>query len=97
MRQGELPKNPHEGGIMEGTIAEINHRRGMVAVLTDSGYSIFELLDSSNCEAGDEVSWKDDTALGGEVVTNRTQGWRSEVYFQNHYVSKHQLRQQLLY
>lgn len=82
---------------MKGIIKHINPNRGMVAVLTDEGqYSIFELLGGDTVDLGDVVSWRDDTALGGELLTNHTQGERFEVYFQNHYVLTSQLRQQLL-
>lgn len=82
---------------MKGKIKYINPNRGMVAVLTEDGhYSIFELLGGDTVEEGDVVSWIDDTALGGEMLTNHTQGERFEVYFQNHYVLTSQLRQQLL-
>ncbi len=83
---------------MKGTITQINRIRGMVAVATESdGYSVFELLGGDSVELGDAVSWKDDTALGSEVLTNHTQGERYEVYFQNHHVNQQLLRQQLLY
>ena len=83
---------------MKGVIKHINAPRGMVAVLTEDGsYSVFELLGGNSIEIGDVVSWKNDTGLGGEQITNHTQNERFEVYFQNHYVHQNQLRQQLLY
>jgi predicted 2-oxoglutarate/Fe(II)-dependent dioxygenase YbiX len=83
---------------MTGHIVDINWRRGMVAVDTHGyGYSIFELLSEAEFEAGDEVAWEDDTTLGSDYVTNVTRGERVEVFFQNHWVSPAQLRQQLLY
>jgi hypothetical protein len=82
---------------MRGTIKYINPSQGMVAVLTEEGqYSIFELLCSDPVELGDVVSWNLATALGGEHVTNHTQGERYEVYFQNHDVQLLQLPLQLL-
>lgn len=82
---------------MKGVIKHINSARGMVAVLTDDGsYSVFELLGGDSVEIGDVVSWNNDTGLGGEEITNHTQGERFEVFFQNHYVHPDQLRQQLL-
>lgn len=81
---------------MKGVIQYINQQRGMVAVLTEDGYSIFEIIGGYEVEVGDSVSWRDDTALGGEMLTNHTQGERYEVYFQNHHVHQSQLRQQLL-
>ena len=81
---------------MRGIVHHINQQRGMVAVLTEHGYSIFEVVGGDNVEVGDSVSWQDDTALGSEVLSNHTQGERYEVYFQNHHVHQSQLRQQLL-
>ena len=83
---------------MKGTIFKINHRRGMVAILTENGdFSVFELLGGDPVEEGDEVSWKNDTGLGSEQLRNITQQETYEVFFQNHWVSKNQLSQQLLY
>ena len=81
---------------MKGVVHFINQRRGMVAVLTEDGYSIFELLGGDRVELGDSVSWQDDTALGSEILSNNTQDECYEVYFQNHHVHESQLRQQLL-
>lgn len=81
---------------MKGTIHYINRNRGMVAVYTEHGYSIFELTSSGTVEVGDSVSWHEDTALGSGMVTNHTQGERYEVFFQNHHVNQSLLRQQLL-
>jgi len=83
---------------MKGTVHEINWTRGMVAVLTEDGdFSIFELLGGDPIEKGDEVHWENATGLGAEMLTNVTQGKSYEFYFQNHHVSRHQLRQQLLF
>lgn len=81
---------------MKGIVHYINQQRGIVAVITEQGYSIFEIISGDNVEVGDSVSWRDDTALGGEILTNHTQGDRYEVYFQNHHVHQSQLGQQLL-
>ena len=83
---------------MKGTIQEINQRRGMVAVLTENGdFSIFELTSEEPLEIGDAIEWKDDTSLGHTEINNLTQNRQFEVYFQNHWVSRQQLKQQLLY
>jgi hypothetical protein len=83
---------------MKGTVYEINVTRGMVAVLTEDGdFSVFELLGGDPVEKGDVVHWANDTALGGEILTNDSQMETYEVFFQNHHVPKHQLKQQLLY
>ena len=83
---------------MSGQVYEINESRGMVAIRTENGdFSVFELLGGDPVEIGDEVSWQDDTSLGSTRLRNITQGSSYEVYFQNHWVSKNQLRVQLLY
>lgn len=83
---------------MKGTVYQINEQRGMVAVLTGNGdFSIFEILGAGTIERGDEIQWRNDAALGGEMLTNLTQGETYEVYFQNHCVPKVQVKQQLLY
>lgn len=83
---------------MRGTVADINHQRGMVGVRTEMGdHSVFELLGEDEIHVGDKVSWTDDTANGDEMLTNHTTGHRFTVYFQNHWVTASQLRQQLLY
>ncbi|MCX5805895.1 MAG: hypothetical protein NT010_07495 [Proteobacteria bacterium] len=82
---------------MKGTIIAINERRGMVGVQTENDdFSVFELLGGDSIEVGDEVSWKDDTSLGSTTLTNITDGSCFEVFFQNHWVPKNQLRQQLM-
>lgn len=82
---------------MRGTIYAINQQRGMVAVQTENGdFSIFELLGADNVDVGDQVYWKNDTSLGSTILTNMTQSEKFEVFFQNHWVPKQQLRQQLL-
>ncbi|MDD5451757.1 MAG: hypothetical protein PHT49_07695 [Desulfovibrionales bacterium] len=78
---------------MRGTIYAINNRRGTVAVQTENGdFSVFELLASDNVDVGDEVYWKDDTSLGSTILTNMTKAQKIEVYFQNHWVPKQQLK-----
>jgi len=66
--------------------------------LTENGdYSVFELSGEDQIEVSDEVYWEHDTALGSERLKNVTKNLTFEVYFQNHCVSKSNLRQQLLY
>jgi len=81
---------------MIGTVAAVNLRRGTVAVLTDEGYSIIEMLGDDPPDVGDEIRWTGTTPLGGETVFNLTQQTSYEVYFQNHHVHPSQLRSQLL-
>lgn len=83
---------------MDGRIELINHKRGMVGVWTDeAGYSTFELLSDDEIEVGHVVSWEDDTANGDTMLTNHTTGYKFMVYFQNHWVSRESIRQQLLF
>ena len=83
---------------MKGTVYKINSNRGMVAVVTENGdFSVFELLGGDLVETGDQIRWKNDTGLGSEIITNLTQGESFEVFFQDHCVSKPQMKQQLLY
>lgn len=81
---------------MKGTVTEINSARGMVAVSTEEGFSIFE-LSGDEVQVGDVVSWSATRPFGSETITNHTQGNRVEVYFQNHWVTPEQLRAQLRY
>ena len=82
---------------MVGTVAQVNSRSAMVAVVTDRGdYSIFEVIGGEEFEEGDVVSWAEDAPLGGHNVRNHRSGDVADVFFQNHYISKNQLRQQLL-
>ena len=80
---------------MQGQVKEINRGRGMVAVLTSDGYSIFELIGGEQIEIDDIVSWRSSTSLGSELLTNHTQNEKYEVYFQNHHVPAVQVRGQL--
>jgi len=81
-----------------GIVYEINMTCGMVAVLTKNGdFSIFEMFGDDPVDKGDEVKWKDDTSLGSTDLINITQEETYEVYFQNHWVPKAQLKEQLLY
>jgi hypothetical protein len=79
-----------------GTVATINPKRGMVAIATeDDGYTIIELLSSWDLEVGDTLSWKNGYGLGSETYENLSKGTRSEVYVQNHSVTKNNLESQL--
>jgi len=69
----------------------------MVAVEDEHGdYSIIELF-GDDVEEGDVLEWPGNYPLGSQTIRNITQGVAIRVYFQNHGVPKHQLRQQLLY
>jgi hypothetical protein len=83
---------------MKGVITDINIKKGMVSVQTESeDFSIFEILGDDNFEIGDEVEWIEEQPLGGSKITNFTQNETSDVFFQNHWVSLANLKKQLLY
>jgi glutamine phosphoribosylpyrophosphate amidotransferase len=82
---------------MDGVVYAMNPRRGMVAIATeDAGFTIIEMLSSEDIEPGDEMYWEDDTALGHEMYRNVSKDSTFEVFVQNHWVSRGQLKQQLL-
>jgi hypothetical protein len=81
---------------MIGSVVAVNPTRGMVALETDDGYSIIEMLGDDPPELGDRIRWQGTTPLGGETVENLTQRCTYDVFFQNHHVSRALLRQQLL-
>jgi hypothetical protein len=81
---------------MNGKLYQINPKRGMVAVLTENGdFTIIEIIGSYEIDIGDELTWKNDTALGSEQYRNITKKQDIEVFVQNHWVNKSQLRQRL--
>jgi len=83
---------------MKGKIFEINQKRGMVAVLTESeNFSIFEILTYDNFEIDDEVSWTENHPLGDCKIKNLTKNEMFIAYFQNHWITKDNLRKQMLY
>jgi hypothetical protein len=81
---------------MDGVISHHNPQKGMVAVQTKAGYSIFELIDDMEYEIGDIVSWQPDTACGRTEISNVSKNRSKSVYFQNHWVHPNHLRRQLL-
>ena len=82
---------------MQGKIYAMNSQRGMVAIATkNQGFTIIELLSNEEFELGDEMSWQNDTGLGGQTYLNMTKKNKMDVFVQNHWVPENQLRQQLL-
>ena len=82
---------------MKGKVYQINPKRGMVAVLTENDdFTIFEIIGSYEIDVGDELTWNNDTGLGTEQYENLTKNHIIEVFVQNHWVNKSQLRKQLL-
>ena len=84
--------------ITEGVVVAVNRNRGMVAVWVEQrgGHTIIEMLSSHEIQPGDKILWATGTSMGSNPYTNATQGWSTEVYVQNHDVSKANLRAQLL-
>lgn len=83
---------------MKGLIHEINWQKGMVAVLTETeNFSVFEIQSDDNFEIGDEIFWEEHRPLGDCTIKNLSKNETSEVYFQNHWISSDNLKQQLLY
>jgi len=80
----------------KGIVAAINPKRGMVGIKTDdSGFTIVELLSDWDVEVGDEIVWANGYGLGSETYENRTKRNRSQVFVQNHDVSRANLAVQL--
>ena len=71
---------------MTGIVKMTNPKRSMVAVWTDEGYTIIELL-GDDVEIGDRLTWPGSAPLGGQTVWNATQGVKMDVFMQDHHVS----------
>lgn len=71
---------------MRGVVRHFNIGRGLVAVETDSGFSVFGLLGPPHFAMGDVVSWASPTAGGPTELTNVTRGGAAAVDFRNHWV-----------
>ena len=80
---------------MIGTVSAINPNRAMIAVFTEEGYSIIEMLSDDPPNLGDQLCWNGSVPLGSEIVDNITNGKSYRVFFQNHHVAKSQVRGQL--
>ena len=80
---------------MRGAVFAMNRGRDLIAVETESGFTIIE-ANTSDFEVGDVLTWNNDTGLGPEVYRNETQGVSINVCVQNHGVRRRELRQQLL-
>lgn len=66
---------------MKGRVIEVNQTRGMIAIETDGGITVAELLDSDDIEVGEEVSG-DLEAHGGETLRKVSTNEQIEVYIQ---------------
>jgi hypothetical protein len=88
----------NHGGVQMKAIVKVGNRaRGMYAAeIDDSGeFVIFELLDSSEPEAGDVIVHSDFYSMGGETYKNITQQCEIDVYVQN-ICGANQVRQQCM-
>ena len=63
---------------MQGYVHTINRRRSLVAIATDAGFTIAELLTSEPIHLGDRMEWHT-VGLGNAVLMNLTQGMRYSV------------------
>lgn len=77
---------------MKSEVIGINPRKSFVAVKTDAGITVFELLGGYDVELGDMISGNLE-ALGGETFFNETQQEEMEVYVQGIYCTEPNARQ----
>lgn len=71
---------------MEGRIVFVNHKREMAALLTDGGYTVFELL-GSEVDAGDVITG-DLESLGRETWQNATKKEKIDVAVEDIHCSR---------
>ncbi len=64
---------------MRGIVKLLNPKRGMAAIETSNGYTVFEILGDYDVEIGDEISGDLD-AHGGETFKNISKEEDIEVY-----------------
>ena len=63
---------------MQGDVHTINRRRGLVAIATDAGFTIAEVLSGEPIHLGDLLEWKT-IELGNAVLENLSNGTRHHV------------------
>ncbi len=70
---------------MKATISHINTTIGRYAAKfeDENAYLIFDLMDSSEPEVGDEISHPDFYSMGSETYKNLTQRRSFDVFVQN--------------
>jgi hypothetical protein len=79
---------------MTGTVHAINRRRGLVAIATDGGFTIIEMLTSDPIHLGDQLQWDDDR-LGTATYRNLTKRTSHSVNAHAHGVHESRVRQKL--
>jgi hypothetical protein len=62
-----------EGIDMQGYVHTINRRKGLIAVATDTGFTIAQLRTSEPLHLGDRLEWTSN-ALGATTFFNHTKG-----------------------
>lgn len=72
---------------MRAVVSMLNLSRGMLAVETNNGYTIIEILDSSIPELGDILSGDLDS-LGSETLINISKNEVIDTYIQDIYATK---------
>jgi len=66
---------------MQGNVISMNQQKGLYAVQTDLGTTVFEILGGYDIEMDDLISGNQDTHAG-EILTNVTQGEKMDVFIQ---------------
>ena len=79
-------------GQMEGIVIGVNPRKGFVAVDTDHGITVMELLGGYHVECGDIVAG-DLESCGDELVRNKSQYEDMDVFVQGVYCTAENARQ----
>jgi hypothetical protein len=49
-------------------------RGGMVAIWTDGGYTIIELISDDDIEVGDTMQWANETGMGARTTRTSLKG-----------------------
>ena len=79
---------------MKANVITINHKKGVVAVETANGITVFELLGGYEVELGDIISGRLES-LGSETFRNETKQENLDVYVQGIHCSP-QIAKQLM-
>ena len=77
---------------MKGTVIDINMNKGFIAIQTDNGITVAELIGGYQVELDDEISGNLD-ALGGEELFNITHDEKMDVFIQAIYCSDKNARE----
>ena len=69
---------------MRAKVIAVNYHKGFVAVETDGGITVFELLGGYNIQIGDIISGNLESE-GSEIFMNETQKEKMDVFVQGIY------------